>query len=77
MTKGKYGKIWCLNHCLPVEYFNVSDEKELKKGFNWIYSRPIYVKDKNIKGDKIDMRLYLLQEIKSKYFKNLIEQRTN
>ena len=32
----------------------------------------MYVKDNIIKGDKIDMRLYLLQEIKSNYFMKLI-----
>ena len=31
----------------------------------------MYVKDNIIKGDKIDMRIYLLQEIKSSYFMNL------
>ena len=40
----------------------------MKKCFNWINLRPMYIKDNIIKGDKIDMRLYLLQEIKAKYF---------
>ena len=31
----------------------------------------MYVKDNIIKGDKIDMRLYLLQEIKGNYFMKL------
>ena len=31
----------------------------------------MYIKDKIIKGDKIDMSLYPLQEIKASYFKKL------
>ena len=37
-------------------------------GFNL---RPMYVKDNIIKGDKIDYHLYLLQEVKAKYFLKL------
>ena len=41
------------------------------KSTNWINLRPMYIKDNIVKGDKIDMRLYLLQEIKSNYFMKL------
>ena len=71
MILENYGKIWCLDHCLAVASFNLVNEKEMKKCINWINLRPLYIKDKVIKGDKIDMRLYLLQEIKARYFKNL------
>ena len=71
MTLENYGKISCLDHCLAVASFNFSDENEVKKCFNWINFRPMYVKDNIIKGDKIDMRLYLLQEIKGNYFVKL------
>ena len=63
-----YGKIWCLDHCIPIASFNLLDENDIKKCFNWINLRPMYVKDNIVKGDKIDMRLYLLQETKGKYF---------
>ena len=61
MTLEKYGKVWCLDHCLPIASFNLLDESEVKKTFNWVKLRPMYVKDNIVKGDKIDMRLYLLQ----------------
>ena len=34
----------------------------------------MYVKDNIFKGDKIDMRLYLLQEVEAKYFLRLKEE---
>ena len=62
MTLGNYGKIWCLDHCLAIASINFLDEKEMKKCFNWIKLRPMYVKDNIIKGDKIDYHPNLLQE---------------
>ena len=38
------------------------------KSSHWIILRPMYIKDKIIQGDKIDYHLYLLQEVKAKYF---------
>ena len=49
----------------------------MKKCFHWINSRPMRVKDNINKGDKIDMRLYLLQEIKIYQFIELNEERFN
>ena len=71
MTLKNYGSVWQINHCLAIATFNFLDEKEMKKCFNWIKFRPMYVKNKIFEGDKIDMRLYLLQETKAKYFMKL------
>ena len=65
MTLENYGKIWCLDHCYPLSKIN---EFEMNKYINWINIRPMYIRDNIIKGDKIDHRLYLLQQIKAKYF---------
>ena len=66
-----YGKVWCLDHCLPLSKINLSNENELYKSTNWVNLRPMYMKYNIIKGDKIDMRLYLLQEIKGNFFMKL------
>ena len=66
-----YGSEWQFDHCLAITSFNHLDENEMKKCFNWINFRPMYVKDDIIKGDKTDMRLYLLQGKKSKQFMKL------
>ena len=71
MSLENYGKIWCLDHCLPLSKINLSDENELNKYTNWVNIRPMYIKDNIVKGDKIDYRLYLLQQIKAKYFLKL------
>ena len=71
MSLENYGKIWCLDHCLPLSKFNLSNENELNKYTNWVNIRPMYIKDNIVKGDKIDYRLYLLQQIKAKYFLKL------
>ena len=64
MTLESYGSVWQIDHCLAVASFNLLGEIDVKKCFNWVNLRPMYVKDNFIEGDKVDERLYLLQEIK-------------
>ena len=68
MTLENYGTIWCLDHCYPL---SIIKENELKKYTNWVKIRPMYIKDNISKGSKIENRLYLMQEIKAKYFMKL------
>ena len=63
-----YGKIWCLDHCIPLKKTN---ENDLCKYTNWINLRPMYIKDNISKGFKIDHRFYLLQQIRAKYLTKL------
>ena len=63
MTLENYGKIWCLDHCLPL-----SNGNDMYKITNWVNLRTMYIKDNISKGSKIDHRLYLMQEVKAKYF---------
>ena len=71
MTSEKYCSKWQTDHCLAVASFNLLDEMEVKKCFNWINLQPMYLKDNTIKGDKIDLRLYLLAETKANDFMEL------
>ena len=59
MTLENYGKILCLDHCLPIASFDLLGENDVKKCFNWINFRRIYVKHNIVKGDKNDIRLYI------------------
>ena len=77
MTIEKYGSVWQIDHCLAIASFKLLDENDMKKCFNWVNLRPMYVEDNIIKGDKIDYRLYLLQEVKAKYFSKLNEEGLN
>ena len=71
MTEEIFGKIWCLDHCLPLSKTNLSNENDMYKSTNWINFRPMYVKDNINKSDIIDFHLYVLQEVKAKYFLKL------
>ena len=71
MTEENYGKIWCLDHCLPLSKTNLSNQNEVEKTTNWINLSPMYCSENVSKGDKIDHRLYLLQEIKAYHFLKL------
>ena len=71
MTIENYGSLWQIDHCLPIASFNLLDENDMKKCFNWINLRPMYSNENNFKKAKIDHYLYLLQEVKAKYFTKL------
>ena len=71
MTLKNYGKVWCLDHCYPLSKISLSNENELIKYTNWLNIRPMYIKENIIKGDKNNHYLYLLQEVKAKYFLKL------
>ena len=73
------GSVWQIDHCSAVASFNLIDENEndVKKCFIWVILRPMYVKDNIIKGDEVDERLYLLQEIKAYQFIKLNEEGLN
>ena len=68
MTLENYGTIWCLDYTLPLKKTN---ENGLYKYTIWNNIRPMYIKDNISKGSKIDHYLYLLQEVKAKYFLKL------
>ena len=74
MTLENYGKIWCLDHCLPISSFNLLGEKEINKSFKCINLRPMYLKEIIIESDKIDHRLHLMQEVRVYQFIKLNDQ---
>ena len=58
----KFGVLITATHYLKLK------KNELNKYTNWDNIRPMYMKDNVSKGSKIDNLLYLMQEIKAKYF---------
>ena len=68
MTIENYGSVWQIDHCLPIASFNLSDENDMKKCFNWINLRPMYSNENNSKNDKMDDYLYLCQQVKAYQF---------
>ena len=57
-------------YCISIASVSLLDENEIKKFFGWINLGPMYIKENNSKRAKIVHHLSLLQEIKSKNFKN-------
>ena len=74
MTIENYGLLWQIDHCLPIASFNLLDEIDMKKCFNWINLRPMYSTENNSKNVKVDLYLHLLQQIKANYFMKLNNQ---
>ena len=54
-----------IDHCLPCASFKLNNEDEQRKYFGWLNLRPMFACQNLIKHDKVDERLYLLQEIKA------------
>jgi hypothetical protein len=65
MTFDNYGTVWHIDHCNPCNNYNLSDEEELLKCFNWKNLRPLYQEKNLIKGSKIFVNEILLQELKA------------
>ena len=74
MTLENYVKIGCLDHCYPLSKANLSHGNYMYKSTILINLRPMYIRDNIIKGDKIDCYLYLLQEVKAKYFMKMVKR---
>ena len=68
MNEKNHGKIWCLYHCYSLSKTNLSGKNEMKKSTNWINLRPMHCSENISKGDNIDHGLYLMQEVRAKYF---------
>ena len=77
MSFEKHGLVWEIDHCLPIASFNFSDENDMKKSVNWINLRSMYSIENDLKKAKIDLNLYLPQEIKAKCFLKLNEEKPN
>ena len=54
MTIENCGSVWQIDHCLPVASFNIMDEIDKKKCFNWVNLRPMYCNENNSRKTKID-----------------------
>ena len=68
MTEENYGSVRTLDHCYPLSKTKLSNVNEMNKSTYWIKLRPMYLSETSSKGSKIYNHLYLLQEIKAKYF---------
>jgi hypothetical protein len=53
MSWENYGKVWEIDHKLPISSFNLVNPKEQKKCFHYSNLQPLFTEENRIKGDKI------------------------
>ena len=66
-----------IDHVKPICLFDVSDEEQLKEGFNWKNTQPLLKHDHQQKGIKFNFLDYQQQFIKAYQFIKLNEERFN
>jgi len=53
MTWENYASYWEIDHIMPIDSFNLTDEKQVYECFNYKNTRPLYWKDNVEKSNKI------------------------
>jgi hypothetical protein len=53
MTVDNYGKVWNVDHVVPLKSFDLSDPEQVKKAFHYTNTQPLTVADNLAKSSKI------------------------
>ena len=61
MTKENFGKIWGLDHIVPVDLFDINDEAEKKLCYNYQNIIPMFNNDNRVKGASVHFSLAKLE----------------
>jgi hypothetical protein len=69
MSWDNQGTYWEIDHVIPCSFFDINDEEEQNKCFNWRNCRPLEKIKNRSKNNKIDDFQILLQEIRVNYYK--------
>jgi len=56
MNWENHGKIWEIDHCLPINSFDLAKKEEQKKAFHYTNLQPLIKWDNRSKGSKIPTR---------------------
>jgi hypothetical protein len=65
MTDENFGKEWSLDHVVPVDVFDVSDEQQLKLCYNYHNIMPMFLNDNRIKGASSHFSVIKLNNLKN------------
>lgn len=60
MTKETFGKTWGLDHIVPVDLFDLTDENDLKLCYNYNNIMPMFNSDNRLKGASVHFSLVKL-----------------
>jgi hypothetical protein len=64
MTVENFGKVWSLDHIVPVELFDLSNMDEKRLCYNYLNIMPMFNNDNRIKGASIHFSLQKLESLK-------------
>ena len=61
MTKENFGKVWSLDHIVPVDLFDFDNLNDLKLCYNFINIMPMFINDNRLKGASVHFSLEKLK----------------
>lgn len=77
MNWDNYGTVWHIDHVNPIANFNMLDELDQRKAFNWTNTQALHINENLLKNDKIDKNLIENHKKKVEQFNKIIEFKQN
>jgi len=63
MTIENFGSVWSLDHIVPVDLFDLTNQNELKIAYNYLNIMPMFINDNRLKGASVHFSLLKLKNI--------------
>jgi hypothetical protein len=77
MTIENFGKIWGLDHIVPVDLFDFSKEEDLRLCYNFNNIMPMFNSDNRLKGASVHFSLLKLQSMYTNEYIEQLKAKTN
>lgn len=65
MTLENFGKIWSLDHIVPVDLFDILNVDEKRLCYNYLNIMPMFINDNRLKGASVHFSLDKLKSLQS------------
>lgn len=75
MTNENFGTEWGLDHIVPVDLFDLSNESDLKLCYNYNNIMPMFNTDNRLKGASVHFSLTKLDSMYTNVFIELLKKR--
>jgi hypothetical protein len=69
MTFENFGKVWGLDHIVPVDLFNFDDLNDLKLCYNFLNIMPMFNDDNRLKGASVHFSIEKLNLLRTEFLK--------
>ena len=77
MTFDNFGKIWSFDHIVPIDLFDLQDDKDLKLAYNYNNIMPMFNNDNRLKGASIHFSIIKLQSMENNIIINELLNKCN